>query len=240
MKDLLIIIPAYNEEKSIERVVKNITMNFPEYDYVIVNDGSRDKTAKICKKNGFNYIDLPVNLGLAGAFQTGLKYAYRQGYEYALQYDGDGQHKVEYVEKLLAEIKNGNDIVIGSRFIDEKKPATFRMMGSRLISFSIWLTTGKKVKDPTSGMRMFNRALLKEFAMNLNYGPEPDTISYLLKQGVKVKEVQVEMDDRLEGESYLNFTRSMSYMLRMVLSILFIQGFRKRDKRYVKVKKAEN
>ncbi len=236
MKDLLIIIPAYNEEKSIERVVKNIITNFPEYDYVIVNDGSRDKTAKICKKNGFNYIDLPVNLGLAGAFQTGLKYAYRQGYEYALQYDGDGQHKVEYVGKLLEEIKKGNDIVIGSRFVDKKKPATLRMLGSRVISFSIWLTTGKKIKDPTSGMRMFNRALLKEFAMNLNYGPEPDTISYLLKQGVKVKEVQVEMDDRMEGESYLNFTKSMSYMLRMVISILFIQSFRKRDKRYIRVK----
>lgn len=236
MKDLLIIIPAYNEEKSIERVVKNIITNFPEYDYVIINDGSRDRTAKICKKNGFNYIDLPVNLGLAGAFQTGLKYAYRQGYEYALQYDGDGQHKVEYVEKLLEEIRQGNDIVIGSRFVDKKKPATLRMLGSRVISFSIWLTTGKKIKDPTSGMRMFNRALLKEFAMNLNYGPEPDTISYLLKQGVKVKEVQVEMDERMEGESYLNFTKSMSYMLRMVISILFIQSFRKRDKRYIRVK----
>ena len=239
MKDLLIIIPAYNEEQSIERVVKHITTNFEEYDYVIVNDGSRDRTAKICRKNGFNYIDLPVNLGLAGAFQTGLKYAYRQGYEYTLQYDGDGQHKVEYVEKLLKEIKNGYDIVIGSRYVDKKKPLSFRMLGSRLISFSIWLTTGNKVNDPTSGMRMFNRALLKEFAMNLNYGPEPDTISYLLKQGVKIKEVQVEMDERLEGARYLNFTTSMSYMLRMVLSILFIQGFRKRDKRYIKNKKRE-
>ncbi len=150
MKDLLIIIPAYNEEKSIERVVKNIITNFPEYDYVVVNDGSRDKTAKICKKNGFNYIDLPVNLGLAGAFQTGLKYAYRQGYEYALQYDGDGQHKIEYVEKLLTEIKSGSDIVIGSRFVDKKKPFSLRMLGSMVISFSIWLTTGKKIKDPTS------------------------------------------------------------------------------------------
>ena len=237
MKDLLIIIPAYNEEKSIERVVKNIITNFPEYDYVVVNDGSRDKTAKICKKNGFNYIDLPVNLGLAGAFQTGLKYAYRQGYEYALQYDGDGQHKIEYVEKLLTEIKSGSDIVIGSRFVDKKKPFSLRMLGSMVISFSIWLTTGKKIKDPTSGMRMFNRALLKEFAANLNYGPEPDTISYLLKQGVKVTEVQVEMDERMEGESYLNFSKSMSYMLRMVISILFIQSFRKRDKRYIKIER---
>lgn len=236
MKELLIIIPAYNEEKSIERVVNQIEKDFPQYGYVIVNDGSKDNTSKICRKNGYNYIDLPVNLGLAGAFQTGLKYAHKQGYEYALQYDGDGQHKVEYVEKLLQEMKKGNDIVIGSRFVEKKKPKSLRMIGSRLISFSIWITTGKKIKDPTSGMRMYNRSLLKEFAWNINYGPEPDTISYLLKQGVKLKEVQVEMDERLEGESYLNVARSMSYMLRMVISILFIQSFRKRDKRFIKKK----
>lgn len=228
MKELLIIIPAYNEELSIERVVNHIKTGFPEYDYVIVNDGSTDRTAKVCRKNGYNYIDLPVNLGLAGAFQTGLKYAYRQGYEYALQYDGDGQHKVEYVDKLLNEIKKGYDIVIGSRFVEAKKPKTLRMIGSRVISFAIWLTTGTRIKDPTSGMRMYNRALLKECAMNINYGPEPDTISYLLKQGVRMKEVQVEMDERMEGTSYLNFTKSMTYMLRMVISILFIQSFRKR------------
>lgn len=231
MKELLIIIPAYNEELSIERVVNHIMTDFPEYDYVIVNDGSTDRTAKVCRKNGYNYIDLPVNLGLSGAFQTGLKYAYRQGYEYALQYDGDGQHKVEYVSKLLAEIKQGYDIVIGSRFVEVKKPKSLRMIGSRVISFAIWLTTGTRIKDPTSGMRMYNRALLKECAMNMNYGPEPDTISYLLKQGVRIKEVQVEMDERMEGTSYLNFTRSMTYMLRMVISILFIQSFRKRDKK---------
>lgn len=237
MNEVLIVIPAYNEEKSIERVVNHIINDYPQYDYVVINDGSKDNTAKVCKKNGYNLIDLPVNLGLAGAFQTGLKYAYRQGYEYAIQYDGDGQHKVEYVEKLLEEMKKGNDIVIGSRFVEEKKPASLRMLGSRLISFSIRLTTGKKIKDPTSGMRMFNRAMLKEFAMNINYGPEPDTISYLLKQKVKISEVQVEMDERMEGESYLNFVRSMSYMLRMVMSILIIQNFRKRDKRFIKVKK---
>ncbi len=237
MSEVLIVIPAYNEEKSIERVVNHIINDYPQYDYVVINDGSKDNTAKVCKKNGYNLIDLPVNLGLAGAFQTGLKYAYRQGYEYAIQYDGDGQHKVEYVDKLLEEMKKGNDIVIGSRFVEEKKPGTLRMLGSRLISFSIRLTTGKKITDPTSGMRMFNRAMLKEFAMNINYGPEPDTISYLLKQKVKVSEVQVEMDERMEGESYLNFVRSMSYMLRMVMSILIIQNFRKRDKRFIKVKK---
>ena len=237
MKELLIIIPAYNEEKSIERVVNHVINDYPEYDYVVVNDGSKDHTAKICRKNGYNLIDLPVNLGLAGAFQTGLKYAYRQGYEYAIQYDADGQHKAEYIEKMLTEMKKGYDIVIGSRFVDDKKPHSMRMLGSRIISTAIMLTTHKRVKDPTSGMRMFNRAMLKEFALNLNYGPEPDTISYLLREGVKLSEVQVEMDERLEGESYLNMVRSIRYMIHMTVSILVIQNFRKRDSRFVKDEK---
>lgn len=237
MKELLIIIPAYNEEKSIERVVNHVINDYPEYDYVVVNDGSKDHTAKICRKNGYNLIDLPVNLGLAGAFQTGLKYAYRQGYEYAIQYDADGQHKAEYIEKMLTEMKKGYDIVIGSRFVDDKKPHSMRMLGSRIISTAIMLTTHKRVKDPTSGMRMFNRAMLKEFALNLNYGPEPDTISYLLREGVRLSEVQVEMDERLEGESYLNMVRSIKYMIHMTVSILVIQNFRKRDSRFVKDEK---
>lgn len=239
MKELLIIIPAYNEEKSIERVVNHVINDFPQYDYVVVNDGSKDKTARICRKCGYNLIDLPVNLGLAGAFQAGLKYAYRNGYEYAIQYDADGQHKVEYIEKMLEEMKKGYDIVIGSRFVTEKKPRSLRMLGSRIISGAIKITTGKKVNDPTSGMRLLNRNMLKEFALNLNYGPEPDTISYLLRGGITLSEVQVEMDERLEGESYLNAARSMKYMFHMVISILVIQNFRKRDSKYIKTERAD-
>ena len=239
MKDLLIIIPAYNEEKSIMRVVNHVINDYPQYDYIVVNDGSSDKTARICRKCGYNLIDLPVNLGLAGAFQAGLKYAYRNGYEYAIQYDADGQHKVEYIGRMLAEMKKGYDIVIGSRFVTEKKPNSLRMLGSRIISASIKLTTGKRVNDPTSGMRLLNRNMLKEFALNLNYGPEPDTISYLLKSGIKLSEVQVEMDERLEGESYLNMARSMKYMFHMVVSIIVIQNFRKRDSKYVKTERTE-
>ena len=239
MKDLLIIIPAYNEEKSIMRVVNHVINDYPQYDYIVVNDGSSDKTARICRKCGYNLIDLPVNLGLAGAFQAGLKYAYRNGYEYAIQYDADGQHKVEYIGRMLDEMKKGYDIVIGSRFVTEKKPKSLRMLGSRIISASIKLTTGKRVNDPTSGMRLLNRNMLKEFALNLNYGPEPDTISYLLKSGIKLSEVQVEMDERLEGESYLNMARSMKYMFHMVVSILVIQNFRKRDSKYVKTERTE-
>lgn len=229
----LVIIPAYNEEENIVRVVENLKNNYPMYDYIVINDGSSDSTAKICRKNGYELVDLPVNLGLAGAFQTGLKYAYRNGYDYAIQFDADGQHRPEFIGSMLDKIQEGYDIVIGSRFVTEKKPHSLRMLGSNLISMAMKLTTGRRVKDPTSGMRMFNKKMIAEFALNMNYGPEPDTVSYLLKQGATIAEVQVEMDERIAGESYLNLTRSMMYMLRMLLSILLIQNFRKR--REVKV-----
>ena len=230
----LVIIPAYNEEENIVRVVENLKNNYPMYDYVVINDGSSDDTARLCRRKGYELVDLPVNLGLAGAFQTGLKYAWRKGYDYAIQFDADGQHRAEYIAPMLEKIQEGYDIVIGSRFVTEKKSHSLRMIGSRLIAVATRLTTGKKVKDPTSGMRMFNKKMIAEFALNLNYGPEPDTISYLLKQGATIAEVQVEMDERIAGESYLNITKSMMYMLRMLMSILLIQNFRKR--REVKVR----
>ncbi|MCI8556354.1 MAG: glycosyltransferase family 2 protein [Lachnospiraceae bacterium] len=224
----LVIIPAYNEEDNIVRVIENLKENYSAYDYIVINDGSSDNTAGLCRKMGYELVDLPVNLGLAGAFQTGLKYAYRKGYDYAIQFDADGQHRPEFIGSMLNKIQEGYDIVIGSRFVTEKKPHSMRMLGSNLISLATRLTTGRKVKDPTSGMRMFNKKMIAEFALNLNYGPEPDTISYLLKQGATIAEVQVEMDERIAGESYLNLSRSVMYMLRMLLSILFIQNFRKR------------
>lgn len=224
---VLLIIPAYNEEKNIERVVENLTVNLPDCDYVIVNDCSSDKTRKVCKKNKYNFIDLPINLGLASAVQVGYKYAYEYNYDVAIQYDGDGQHRAEYIPLLINEIKNGADIVIGSRFIDSKKPWNMRMIGSRLITFSIKMTTGVRIEDPTSGMRAIDRKLIQEFAFNMNYPPEPDTIAYQLKKGAVVKEIQVEMDERIEGTSYLGVTNSLRYMLRMLTSILLVQGFRK-------------
>ncbi len=225
---VLIVIPAYNEEKNIVRVVEEIKEKYSQYDYLIVNDGSRDNTSEVCEEHNYNLVDLPINLGLAGAFQTGLKYAYIKGYDYAIQFDADGQHKAEYIDSILKEFEKGYDIVIGSRFVTEKKPKSLRMLGSNMISIAMRMTTGKKIKDPTSGMRMFNKKMIEEFALNMNYGPEPDTISYLMKQGATVSEVQVAMDERIEGESYLTFGRSMMYMLRMLVSILFIQNFRKR------------
>lgn len=229
LMSVLVILPAYNEEESIERVVDNIVKKYPKYDYVIINDGSRDNTSKICHKNNYNIVDLPVNLGLEGAFQTGLKYANLKKYEYAIQIDADGQHNPDYIDIMLKKASEGFDIVIGSRFETEKKPWSLRMFGSRLIGTAIKLTTGKKLSDPTSGMRLYNRKMIKEFANNINYGPEPDTIAFLLKQGVNIASVQVTMEERMAGASYLNFGKSIIYMLRMLISILLINNFRKRS-----------
>lgn len=228
MDKVLLVIPAYNEEKNIEKVVDHLERDFPELDYVVVNDGSRDSTARICREKGYNLLDLPVNLGLAGCFQAGMKYAYNKGYRYAIQFDGDGQHRPEFIASMKAKMEQGYDIVIGSRFITGKKGWSMRMVGSRLIAGAIRLTTGAQIADPTSGMRLFDRRMIEEFALNLNYGPEPDTVSFLIKQGARVAEVPVTIDERLEGESYLKPFTAMQYMTRMLLSILFIQNFRKR------------
>lgn len=222
----LIIIPAYNEQDNIKRVVDDLTQNYPLYDYIVINDGSKDKTAQICKENGYNMLDLPVNLGLAGAFQAGMKYAYKNNYDAALQFDADGQHRGEYIKAMEDKMAQGYDIVIGSRFVSEKKPLALRMLGSRIISYCIFLTTFKKITDPTSGMRLYSRRVIKRLANNINCAPEPDTISFLIKRGAKISEVQVTMDERIAGKSYLTLTKSVAYMLRISLSIIVVQWFR--------------
>ena len=230
---LLMIIPAYNEEDNIVDVVNTIRLQYPEFDYVVINDGSTDHTSRRCHREGIEIIDLPTNIGLAGAFQTGLKYAYSRDYDCALQFDADGQHRPEYIESMLEKLSEGYDIVIGSRFVTKRKEKTLRMLGARILTVAIKLTTGKRISDPTSGMRMFNRSMIKEFAVNVNYGPEPDTISYLLRNGASIAEVEVEMDERTKGTSYFNWSQSVMYMFRMLVSILFIQNFRKRDSKHV-------
>ena len=232
--DILLIIPAYNEEGNISRVVDNLISNYKDLDYVVVNDGSRDNTAKICYEKEYNILDLPINLGLAGAFQAGMKYAYKYNYKYAIQFDGDGQHRAEYAYALKDKLEEGYDIVIASRFLENKKSFKLRMLGSRIISFAIFLTTGTKISDPTSGMRIYNRKSIEEFALNLNYAPEPDTVSYLIKQGIRVSEVQAGMRERSGGESYLTPVSSIKYMTRMLISIIFIQNFRKRNSKYLR------
>lgn len=227
MKTLLII-PAYNEEESLQTTIDAVRADAPDVDFLIVNDGSRDGTERVCRENQYPFLDLATNLGLAGAFQTGLKYAYRHDYDCAIQFDADGQHLPEYIGELCSAMKSC-DIAIGSRFVDKKKPRSMRMFGSNLIQWAIKITTGKTITDPTSGMRAFNKRMIAYMANGLNYGPEPDTVSYLIKRaGAKVVEIPVEMQERRAGESYLKPWSSAMYMMRMAISILFIQFFRKK------------
>ena len=229
MKKVLIIIPAYNEEENIERVVDDLIENYPQYDYLVINDGSRDKTLEICQRRGYNHLNMPINVGLADGVQAGLMYAYEKKYDYAIQFDGDGQHNPAYIEKMV-EAMQECDICIGSRFVEKKKPLTGRMLGSNLIEMALILTVHKKIKDPTSGMRMFSRPVIKAMSTTSDYGPEPDTLAHLIRSGARVKEIQVEMRERVAGESYLNLGRSIKYMFHMFFSILFVQWFRKKAK----------
>lgn len=224
---VLIIIPAYNEGENIERVVTTIKEKCAQYDYLVINDGSRDNTEEICIKKGYHFVSHPVNLGLAAAVQTGMLFAHKNGYDAAIQLDGDGQHDPDYITAMVDEIDKGYNIVVGSRFVTDKKPKSLRMLGSNLIQFAIKLTTGKTLKDPTSGMRMFDKTMIKKLAFGVDLGPEPDTVALLVRGGATFSEIQVEMHDRVAGESYLNFANSINYMMRMFVSILILQWFRK-------------
>ena len=230
MNEVLVIIPAYNEEANIGRVAEGLVRDHPELDFVVVNDGSADRTAEICRENGYCLLDLPVNLGLAGAFQAGMKYADRKGYRFAVQFDGDGQHRAEFIAPMREKMEEGYNIVIASRFVTEKKPHSLRMLGSRIIAAAIRLSSGASLKDPTSGMRMYDRRMIHLFANKINYPPEPDTVSWLVKNGAKVAEVQAYMDERTAGVSYLTPLNAVRYMTRTLISILFIQSFRVREK----------
>ena len=224
----LVIIPAYNVALNIEKTIQDIRLNAPNLNYVIINDGSKDDTLEVIKKNEYNYIDGFCNQGLFGAVQTGFKLALKEDYDVAIQFDGDGQHSAKYLQSMIDEIQKGNDIVIGSRYVTEKKPWSARMIGSRLISLGIKMVTGKTIKDPTSGLRAYNKSCIRDYALDSNNPPEPDTLVYMLKKGRNIKEVQVQMNEREFGESYLNLGNTIKYMSRMIISIFLIQPFRKR------------
>lgn len=218
----LVIVPAYNEQDSIVNLIKDVTKY--GYDYLVINDCSTDDTKYLLDSNKINHLDLPINLGIAGVTQVGFKYASDNDYDCVINIDGDGQHLPEYMSLLIKEIENGHDYVVGSRFVSEKKPFTARMLGSRLICLAIFLKTGKKVSDPTSGMRALGKNVIKDFAKSMNYYAEPDALCHILHSGLKVKEVQVTMKERETGVSYFHSPfKSIYYMLSVLLSILLVQ-----------------
>ena len=232
---ILIIIPAYNEENNIENVINEILgLNNPDIDYIVINDGSTDTTLQILAKNNYNYINIPTNLGIGGAVQTGYKYALYNNYDIAIQFDGDGQHNVEYINQLIEEIKQGNDLVIGSRFIcdiEGFKSTKIRRIGIVILSFLIKLCTGKKIKDPTSGFRACNKQIINLFAKDYpNDYPEPDTAVRIIKKNFKVKEIPVIMNERKKGKSSINVLKSIYYMVKVSLSIIISSLSTKEEK----------
>lgn len=221
----LIIIPAYNEESSILSTIEKLKKAKSEldFDYVIINDCSKDNTLNICKENNFNYINLPVNLGIGGAVQTGYIYAYENDYDIAIQMDADGQHNPKYIPELVQAIKEGNDMVIASRFIDKKgfQSTLLRRMGIELYSKLIKLLSGVTIKDTTSGYRAVNKRIIRYFAKNypVDY-PEPETNAILAKAKCKIKEIPVEMDQRTGGKSSITALRSIYYAGKVALAVI--------------------
>ena len=217
----LIIIPAYNEQDNLDLLINDVVKY--GYDYLVINDCSRDNTAEILDKNHYNHLDLPINVGISGVTQIGFKYARDHEYDCVINIDGDGQHQPCYVQQLIKEIENGYDYVVGSRFVDRKKPFSLRMIGSRILCLLIKMKTRKTVTDPTSGMRALGRKVIEKFSDSMNFYAEPDALSYLLRKNYKVKEVQVEMNERENGVSYFkNPFNSFYYMLAVTISILFM------------------
>ncbi|NCB92996.1 MAG: glycosyltransferase family 2 protein [Clostridia bacterium] len=226
----LVIIPAYNEEESIENTVRSIQKNAKGFDYVVVNDCSTDRTAKICEENHFNYIDLPQNLGIGGAVQTGYLYGYRNGYDAAVQVDGDGQHDPAFLVQMAECMeKEQMDMVIGSRFIEKQgfQSSTIRRVGIRYFTFLIKMLTGVTITDPTSGLRLINKDIMRMFAERYpNDYPEPESVVAILRRGKKVREIPVIMKERSGGVSSISPQKSVYYMIKVSLAIL-IERIRK-------------
>ena len=234
MSKVLLIIPAYNEEESLRSLIEEIKAACPEVDYLVVNDCSSDDTERLLEELGANYISLPCNMGIGGAVQSGYRYAAQNGYDIAIQIDGDGQHDVRFVKDMVKLIEDKQaDVVIGSRFIDKEgfQSSQARRIGIRILSMLIRLMCGAKVKDVTSGFRAVNRRFIDLFAENYpdDY-PEPEVIVTAKLYGAVINEVPVVMRERTSGKSSINLKRSIYYMIKVSLAIIICRislGFRR-------------
>lgn len=220
----LVIIPAYNEEASIVNTVQDILDHAPGFDYVVINDCSKDRTLQRCRENGLNVIDLPVNLGIGGGIQTGYRYAVEHGYDVAVQFDGDGQHDASYLQAMADRLERDDlDMVIGSRFIENEgfQSTGLRRFGINFFKFLIKLLYGSTITDATSGMRMCSRRVMEEFSVDYPQDyPEPETVARLLRKKYKVREIPVVMRERSAGTSSINPAKSVYYMIKVSLAIL--------------------
>lgn len=235
-KKVLLIIPAYNEEKNIQDVYQCCQMHSALVDVLVINDGSTDDTSSILRENRIPHVDLICNLGIGGGVQTGYKYAWHNGYDIAIQFDGDGQHNIEYIDRLILPLTEGDaDMVIGSRFMEKGisgfKSSLSRRMGIRVISALIKMCTGVKISDPTSGFRAVNRKVICKFASHYpTEYPEPDSIVDLLVSGFRIQEVPVIMNERINGRSSIHSWKSIYYMINVCLAIVLTSISRKGEK----------
>lgn len=226
----LIIIPAYNESENIRGTIDAIRRDAPEFDYVIINDCSKDRTLEICKEKEYNVVALPINLGIGGAVQTGYLYAKRNGYDIAVQVDGDGQHDPKFLNEMASYIESGQaDMIIGSRFIEKEgfQSSSIRRVGIKYFTLLIKILTGATITDPTSGLRMINREIIELFAEDYpkDY-PEPESVVTVLNRGKKVLEIPVIMKERIGGVSSISMKKSVYYMIKVSMAIL-IEKIRK-------------
>ncbi len=220
----LIIIPAYNEAGNIEKVINNLTENYPQYGYIIINDGSTDNTKEICVRNHYQVLNLPVNVGIGGAVQTGYRYAFENNYDAAVQIDGDGQHDVAYLDEMLKILESGRaEVVIGSRFMERRgfQSSYTRRIGINFLSVLGWLLTGVRIKDVTSGYRLVNKKFIRIFAEDYpaDY-PEPEALVIAAVHGGKIVEYPVIMRERENGTSSINLKKSVYYMIKVTLAML--------------------
>lgn len=221
---ILVIIPAYNEEKNIVRTVTNLKEQCPDVDYIVINDCSKDSTEKVLKDNNYNYISLPVNLGIGGGIQTGYKYAVENDYDIAIQFDGDGQHDAGYINKLIKPIIEGKaDMAIGSRFIENEgfQTSFMRRLGIKILKILLKIFCKQNITDATSGFRATSKDMTLRFSkIYAEDYPEPEAIIDAVLNGYRVCEVPVIMHERIEGESSINALKSVYYMIKVSLAII--------------------
>ena len=226
---ILLIIPCYNEQESIVSLYREICDKTP-YDVIVVNDSSTDNSKEILKQRGIPYLDLPLNLGIGGAVQAGYRFAIYNGYDIAVQVDGDGQHDPGQVNLIAAPIENGEaDLVIGSRFINKSgfQSSVMRRVGINFFKMLIYCLSGRRITDATSGFRAANRKTMHLF--NEYYAmdyPEPESNMLALKNKLRVKEVPVTMRERQSGESSIKSLQPLYYMLKVSLGIIISSTIR--------------
>lgn len=227
---ILAIIPAFNEEKTIGQVIKDIKKEFLKYDILVINDGSLDKTHSVARSKKIFLIDLPFNLGIGTAIQTGFIYAQNNNYDIAFQIDADGQHIAKEIKKIVEPIlSNKADVVIGSRFYQKTslQSSFARRVGILIFQIIHQLFLGRKITDSTSGFRAYNKKAIKFLAQYYpeDY-PEPEAIIMLIKNNFKIIEVSVKMQSRKTGTSSINSLRAIYYMIKVLLAII-IQSLQK-------------